>query len=78
MMAQVPQSQPLNVVYTPVLTQLRRCFIAKMAKPEEVLPICLTLLTTQVFLTENENGEVVREIIRDTEVSVENNILLIL
>ncbi|KAH3766835.1 exportin 1 S-like [Pelomyxa schiedti] len=43
--------------YVPILSHVRRCLISKMAKPEEVL------------ITENDNGEVIREIIKDTEVT---------
>lgn len=41
--------------YTPVLTKVRYIMISRMAKPEEVLVV------------ENENGEVVREFMKDTD-----------
>ncbi|PAA93891.1 hypothetical protein BOX15_Mlig011488g1, partial [Macrostomum lignano] len=42
-------------VYWPVLSSLRRIMISRMAKPEEVLVV------------ENEQGEVVREFMKDTD-----------
>jgi hypothetical protein len=42
-------------VYAPLLSQLRLVLISKMAKPEEVLVVV------------DENGEVVRESVRDTD-----------
>lgn len=42
-------------LYQPILTQLRYIMIARMAKPEEVLVV------------ENDQGEVVREFMRDTD-----------
>ncbi|CAL1266809.1 unnamed protein product [Larinioides sclopetarius] len=48
--------QPLRKqLYQPVLTNLRYIMIGRMAKPEEVLVV------------ENEQGEVVREFMRDTD-----------
>ncbi|KAL0267451.1 UNVERIFIED_CONTAM: hypothetical protein PYX00_009718 [Menopon gallinae] len=41
--------------YAPVLTKIRYIMISRMAKPEEVLVV------------ENENGEVVREFMKDTD-----------
>lgn len=41
--------------YSPVLTKVRYIMISRMAKPEEVLVV------------ENENGEVVREFMKDTD-----------
>ncbi|KAL7509280.1 hypothetical protein ACHAXN_006343 [Cyclotella atomus] len=43
-------------MYGPVLTGVRRVMIAKMAKPEEVL------------IVEDENGDIVRETTKDTDV----------
>ncbi|CAH0775387.1 unnamed protein product [Bemisia tabaci] len=42
-------------IYPPVLTKVRYIMISRMAKPEEVLVV------------ENENGEVVREFMKDTD-----------
>ena len=50
-----------NAVFGKVLSQVRAMTIKKMAKPEDILVV------------ENENGEVLREIITDTE-----SVLLIL
>lgn len=41
--------------YSPVLTKMRYIMVSRMAKPEEVL------------IVENENGEVVREFMKDTD-----------
>ena len=41
--------------YQPILSKLRRIMISKMAKPEEVLVV------------ENDQGEVVREFMKDTD-----------
>ncbi|KAG8223595.1 hypothetical protein J437_LFUL004116 [Ladona fulva] len=46
---------PRRRFYYPVLTKVRYIMISRMAKPEEVLVV------------ENENGEVVREFMRDTD-----------
>ncbi|XP_046388260.1 exportin-1 [Ischnura elegans] len=46
---------PRRRLYFPVLTKVRYIMISRMAKPEEVLVV------------ENENGEVVREFMRDTD-----------
>lgn len=45
-----------KVMYGPVLTGVRHVMIAKMAKPEEVL------------IVEDENGDIVRETTKDTDV----------
>ncbi|XP_042903085.1 exportin-1 isoform X2 [Parasteatoda tepidariorum] len=51
-----PNSIPLRrQLYQPVLTKLRYTMIGRMAKPEEVLVV------------ENEQGEVVREFMKDTD-----------
>ncbi len=42
-------------LYNPVLSKVRRVMISRMAKPEEVLVV------------ENEQGEVVREFMKDTD-----------
>ncbi|XP_059485052.1 exportin-1 [Neocloeon triangulifer] len=46
---------PRRQFYSPVLTKIRYIMISRMAKPEEVLVV------------ENENGEVVREFMKDTD-----------
>jgi len=46
---------PRRQLYAPILTQVRRVMISRMAKPEEVLVV------------ENEQGEVVREFMKDTD-----------
>ena len=46
---------PRRMFYCPVLTKVRYIMISRMAKPEEVLVV------------ENENGEVVREFMKDTD-----------
>ncbi|XP_011502636.1 PREDICTED: exportin-1 [Ceratosolen solmsi marchali] len=46
---------PRRVFYSQVLTKVRYIMISRMAKPEEVLVV------------ENENGEVVREFMKDTD-----------
>lgn len=46
---------PRRLFYAPVLTKVRYIMISRMAKPEEVLVV------------ENENGEVVREFMKDTD-----------
>ena len=47
--------QARRKLYGPVLTQLRYIMIGRMAKPEEVLVV------------ENDQGEVVREFMKDTD-----------
>ena len=49
------QRSPRLQMYAPLLSQLRLVLIGKMAKPEEVLVV------------EDENGEIVRESMRDTD-----------
>jgi exportin-1 len=51
----IPEVPPRRLLYTPVLTKVRRIMISRMAKPEEVLVV------------ENEQGEVVREFMKDTD-----------
>lgn len=46
---------PRRQFYTPVLTKVRYTMISRMAKPEEVLVV------------ENDQGEVVREFMKDTD-----------
>ncbi|XP_022175202.1 exportin-1 [Myzus persicae] len=46
---------PRRQFYAPVISQMRYIMISRMAKPEEVLVV------------ENENGEVVREFMKDTD-----------
>merc|ERR550532_3609310 len=53
---QPPSDLPSRrMLYNPVLTKVRRVMISRMAKPEEVLVV------------ENEQGEVVREFMKDTD-----------
>merc|ERR1712091_833096 len=49
-------SSSRKFVYSPVLTGVRQVMIASMAKPEEVL------------IVEDENGDIVRETTKDTDV----------
>lgn len=49
-----PVNQPRRAHYVDVLSKVRYIMISRMAKPEEVL------------IVENENGEVVREFMKDT------------
>ncbi len=46
---------PRREFYSPILSRVRYTMISRMAKPEEVLVV------------ENENGEVVREFMKDTD-----------
>ena len=46
---------PRRLLYIPVLSRVRVVIISRMAKPEEVLVV------------ENEQGEVVREFMKDTD-----------
>ncbi|CAG7724558.1 unnamed protein product [Allacma fusca] len=50
-----PNSGPRRTFYSPLLSRVRYTMISRMAKPEEVLVV------------ENENGEVVREFMKDTD-----------
>ena len=50
-----PNSGPRRTFYAPILSRVRYTMISRMAKPEEVLVV------------ENENGEVVREFMKDTD-----------
>lgn len=52
----LPGSNGRKYIYGPVLTSVRQVMIAKMAKPEEVL------------IVEDENGDIVRETTKDTDV----------
>ncbi|XP_076220931.1 exportin-1 emb [Nomia melanderi] len=54
-MAKTIAIPPRRIFYCPVLTKVRYIMISRMAKPEEVLVV------------ENENGEVVREFMKDTD-----------
>eukprot|EP00475_Leptophrys_vorax_P011138 TRINITY_DN1767_c0_g1_i4.p1 TRINITY_DN1767_c0_g1~~TRINITY_DN1767_c0_g1_i4.p1 ORF type:complete len:862 (+),score=248.53 TRINITY_DN1767_c0_g1_i4:116-2701(+) len=49
------KKDPRVMHYSPVLSKLRLVMISQMAKPEEVT------------IVENENGEVVREVLKDTD-----------
>ncbi|XP_067943682.1 exportin-1-like [Watersipora subatra] len=49
------EMSPRRALYNPTLSKLRRVMISRMAKPEEVLVV------------ENEQGEVVREFMKDTD-----------
>lgn len=51
-----PSNRARKTLYAPVLSQLRTLMIARMAKPEEVIVV------------EDENGNVVRESMKDTDV----------
>jgi len=46
---------PRRLLYIPVLSKVRQVMISRMAKPEEVLVV------------ENDQGEVVREFMKDTD-----------
>lgn len=46
---------PRRILYNPILSKVRRIMISRMAKPEEVLVV------------ENDQGEVVREFMKDTD-----------
>ncbi|VDM25554.1 unnamed protein product [Toxocara canis] len=50
-----PQEPPRRALYSSVLSDLRSVMISRMAKPEEMLVV------------QNEQGEVVRELIKDTD-----------
>ena len=50
-----PTSSPRRQLYAPVLSKLRVLLVSRMAKPEEVL------------IVEDENGEIVRETMRDSD-----------
>lgn len=50
-----PVTNPRRQFYSPVLAEVRRVMIGRMAKPEEVL------------IVEDENGEIVREMTKDTD-----------
>ncbi len=50
-----PSGSSAVLMYRDILSQIRRCVISRMAKPEEVLVV------------EDENGEIVRELTKDTE-----------
>ena len=50
-----PTGSPRRQLYSPVLSKLRVLLISRMAKPEEVL------------IVEDENGEIVRETMRDSD-----------
>jgi exportin-1 len=48
-------SSPRRSFYSPILAEVRRVMIGRMAKPEEVL------------IVEDDNGEIVREVTKDTD-----------
>jgi len=50
-----PTASPRRQLYSPVLSKLRSLLVSRMAKPEEVL------------IVEDENGEIVRETMRDSD-----------
>ena len=50
-----PTASPRRQLYSPVLSKLRNLLVSRMAKPEEVL------------IVEDENGEIVRETMRDSD-----------
>ena len=49
------QASPRRQLYAPVLSKLRELLVCRMAKPEEVL------------IVEDENGEIVRETMKDSD-----------
>lgn len=51
----IPEMPARRLLYNPVLSKVRHVMISRMAKPEEVLVV------------ENEQGEVVREFMKDTD-----------
>lgn len=51
----VPGSQWRRIFYNPILSQLRLVMINRMVKPEEVL------------IVENDEGEIVKEVMKDTD-----------
>lgn len=62
-------------IYKDVLTNLRLVGVGKMVKPEEVgmligLPISPDIIDSQVLVVENEEGEVVREHMQETDTIV--------
>ena len=50
-----PSQSPRRILYAPVLSRVRHALIRRMPKPEEVL------------IVEDENGEIVRETMKDTD-----------
>ncbi len=48
-------STPRRLLYSPILSRVRVALIRRMPKPEEVL------------IVEDENGEIVRETMKDTD-----------
>jgi len=50
-----PTASPRRQLYAPILSKLRVLLVSRMAKPEEVL------------IVEDENGEIVRETMRDSD-----------
>ncbi|EOD12862.1 hypothetical protein EMIHUDRAFT_464769 [Emiliania huxleyi CCMP1516] len=50
-----PAASPRLQLYAPILTKLRQLMVSRMAKPEEVL------------IVEDENGEIVRETMKDSD-----------
>eukprot|EP00051_Salpingoeca_urceolata_P013954 m.176775 g.176775 ORF g.176775 m.176775 type:complete len:1074 (+) comp17952_c4_seq1:181-3402(+) len=55
MLGAAPQASPRRMLYAPILSRVRLVMISKMAKPEEVLVV------------ENDQGEAVRETMKDTD-----------
>jgi len=53
--AEMPANVMRRQLYNPIMSKVRRVMISRMAKPEEVLVV------------ENEQGEVVREFMKDTD-----------
>ena len=50
-----PTASPRRQLYAPILSKLRVLLVSRMAKPEEVL------------IVEDENGEIVRETMKDSD-----------
>ena len=50
-----PAASPRLQLYAPILSKLRVLMVSRMAKPEEVL------------IVEDENGEIIRETMKDSD-----------
>ena len=62
-------TQPARkLLYAETLSQLRLVMIESMVKPEEVCHSSIPpIITLQVLIVENEDGEIVREFIKETD-----------
>ena len=56
--------------YSDILSNLRLVMIEKMVKPEEVSWAPSTQLTSQVLIVENDEGEIVREFMKESDTIV--------